>query len=100
MKKNFKTAGMLAAALAMAAPTSNPKAAVTQQSKTINVSETKATPIVREKSGQGISVNDMGGLDFVHVGMLKENPIYFPKRHTIMTWNQQRQKAKKRRKAK
>jgi hypothetical protein len=85
-------------------PTVQSKQSVNSENiRTIGEANKNAVREEKKKGGEQVAELDemSGGLNFNHHTILiHTSPIYFPKYHPKMTWNQQRQKAKKRRKPK
>jgi hypothetical protein len=97
MKRNFKTIAALAALAFAGTPQAAPATQV-NQSQTIPSSNEKQATLPAYRKGQGIDINQSGGLDINYVKMFAHpNPIYFPK---VRKWASQRREAQKRKKAK
>ena len=96
-------AGLLALGTA-SLPTAQTKAdnVNSQNTRTIGEANKSAVKEEEKKGGQEVATLNpfSGGLDFGDsVTFRHTSPIYFPKYHPKMTWNQQRQKAKQRKKS-
>lgn len=98
MNNKFKTLAAVAIGMATAAaPAETPRPA--EVSKTVSL-PSKQEGIQQEprRQGQGISINDYGGLDFEYPRMARTNPIYDPTRpHPKQSYRSQQRAAKKRR---
>jgi hypothetical protein len=97
----------VAAALALGTigmPTAQSKQSVNSENiRTIGEANKNAVREEKKKGGEQVAeVDEMsGGLNFNHHTLLTHtSPMYFPKYHPKLTWNQQRQKAKQRKKSK
>jgi hypothetical protein len=102
--KAWRTVAALLALGTASLPTAQTKAdnVNSQNTRTIGQANKSAVKEEEKTGGQEVAkVNPFsGGLDFNDsITFNHTSPIYFPKYHPKMTWNQQRQKAKKRRKS-
>ena len=100
----LRTVAAMMSLLTAALPANQAKANQLNSENTRTIGEANKSALKEEKKKGGQEVAEVdemsGGLKFNHPSMYAHtSPMYFPKYHPKMTWNQQRQKAKKRRKS-